>query len=401
MTSDQLARLAEPHIHTLCVEIPTRQVGSAGNQAATRYFADVMEQNGFRVEQQSFDCIDMRLGEIELTAGGRSFQAFISPYSLGCDIRTELVKAETVEELEEQDIKDKLLLLFGEITREQLMPKNFVFYNPEHHQRIYQVLEEKQPAAILTATSRNPELAGGLYPFPLFEDGDFDIPSAYLKDTEGKKLAEFTGREVRLKMDAERIPSCAENISAQIGDQNGRIVVCAHIDAKAGTPGALDNAGGTTVLMLLADLMKDYGNDQSIEILALNGEDHYSAGGQMEYLRRHLTDLNQIRLVINLDGVGYHKTPTGISFYECPQTIQAAATKLMGEFRDFEEMPQWFQGDHMVFVSQGVPAVAFTTAGFAEVWIDIAHTLEDTPDKVDGGKLADTAKFIFELISRM
>jgi aminopeptidase YwaD len=401
MNSESLARLAETHIHFLCKEIPTRQVGSAGNQSATQYFAEVMSQNGFKVERQTFDCIDMRQGDIELTAGDQAFEAFISPYSLGCDIRAELVKAENMEELEALDIKDKLLLLTGEITREQLMPKNFVFYNPEHHQQIYQLLEEKQPAAIIAATSRNPELAGGLYPFPLFEDGDFDIPSAYLKDTEGEKLAEFTGREAYLKMDAERIPSRAENISAQKGDQNGRIVVCAHIDAKAGTPGALDNAGGTTVLMLLADLMKDYENIQGIEILAFNGEDYYSAGGQMEYLRTHSTDLTSIRLVINLDGVGYHETPTGVSFYDCPQSLQDAATRLISEFREFEEMPQWFQGDHMVFVSQGIPAIAFTTAEFSDVWIDIAHTREDTPDKVDGEILAETAKFIFELIKRI
>jgi aminopeptidase YwaD len=401
MNSEPLARLAETHIHFLCEEIPTRQVGSTGNQAATQYFANTMSQNGFKVERQTFDCIDMRQGEIELTANGHSFQAIISPYSLGCNIRAELIKVETVEELEGLDIKDKLLLLTGEITHEQLMPKNFVFYNPEHHQHIYQLLEEKQPAAIIAATSRNPELAGGLYPFPLFEDGDFDIPSTYLKDIEGEKLAEFTGREVHLKMDAERIPSRAENVSAQRGDQNGRILVCAHIDAKAGTPGALDNAGGTTVLMLLADLMKDYGDNQGIEILAFNGEDYYSAGGQMEYLHRHSTDLNQIHLVINLDGVGYHETPTGISFYGCPQTVQDAATQLISEFGEFEEMPQWLQGDHMVFVSQGIPAIAFTTAEFADVWIDIAHTKEDTPNKVDGVILAETAKFIFELIKRI
>jgi aminopeptidase YwaD len=153
--------------------------------------------------------------------------------------------------------------------------------------------------------------------------------------------------------------------------------------------------------MLLADLMKDYGDNQGIEILAFNGEDYYSAGGQMEYLHRHSTDLNQIHLVINLDGVGYHETPTGISFYGCPQTVQDAATQLISEFGEFEEMPQWLQGDHMVFVSQGIPAIAFTTAEFADVWIDIAHTKEDTPNKVDGVILAETAKFIFELIKRI
>ncbi len=64
-------------------------------------------------------------------------------------------------------------------------------------------MEEKQPAAIISATTRNPELAGAVYPFPMFEDGDFDIPSAYMTDVKGEKLASFAGSRVSLKMDAE------------------------------------------------------------------------------------------------------------------------------------------------------------------------------------------------------
>ncbi|MBM3137145.1 MAG: M28 family peptidase [Chloroflexi bacterium] len=398
MVSDPLSQSAKTHLITLCEKIPTRQLGSHGNQAAARYFADIMANNGFTVESQPFDCIDMRQGEIELSVGDEKFEALISLYSLGCDIRAELVQATTVDELNKLAVKDKLLLLSGKIAAEQLFPKNFVFNNPEHHQRIHQLLEEKQPAAVITATGRNPELAGGMYPFPMFEDGDFQFPAAFMKDIEGEKLAAFTGQIAYLKMDAERIASNAENISAQKSDQNGRIVVCAHIDAKAGTPGALDNAGGTTILMLLAELLKDYQGKRGIEILAINGEDNYSAGGEMEYLRRHQGDFGKVRLVINIDGVGFKGKPTGISFYECPEEIQDTALKVAADHAGIEEMPQWYQGDHMVFLSQGVPAIALTTASFKEVWADIAHTPQDTPEIVDVEKLVETAKFISRLI---
>jgi aminopeptidase YwaD len=401
MISDKLAQLAKTHLHTLCEKVPTRQLGSAGNQAAARYFADVMTRNGFTVEIQPFDCIDMRQGEIQLNVEGESFEVYISPYSLGCDIRADLIRATTIDDLDKLDLKNKLLLLTGEIAAEQLFPKNFVFYNPEHHQRIHQLLEEKQPAAVISATGRNPELAGGMYPFPMFEDGDFQFPAAHMKDVEGEKLAAFAGQVAHLKMVAERIPSRAENVSAQKCDQNGRIVICAHIDAKAGTPGALDNAGGTTILMLLAEMLKDYQGRQGIEILAINGEDNFSAGGEMEYLRRHQGDFAKIRLVINIDGVGFKGMPTGISFYECPQVIQESALKVTADHPGIEEMPQWYQGDHMVFLSQGVPAIALTTAGFAEVWADIAHTPNDTLEIVDENKLVNAARFIFELVNRI
>ncbi len=44
------------------------------------------------------------------------------------------------------------MLVRGELAREQLMPKNFPFYQPEEHQRIIHLLEAQKPLAIIAAT---------------------------------------------------------------------------------------------------------------------------------------------------------------------------------------------------------------------------------------------------------
>jgi len=54
-------------------------------------------------------------------------------------------------------------------------------------------LYRKQLSAIIAATSIDPGLAGGISPFPLIEDGDFDIPSVYMTIEEGLRLAERVG----------------------------------------------------------------------------------------------------------------------------------------------------------------------------------------------------------------
>lgn len=399
MNTESFTSKASYYLNELCVKIPSRRVGSQGNQDATALFKSMMEQSNFKTETQPFQCVDMRQGEISLIAGGQSFEAFISPYTLGCDVCAAMVTASTIDELEAAHVTGKVLLLRGEIAEEQLMPRNFVFYNPEEHQRVYRLLEEKQPAAIITATTRNPELAGAVYPFPMVEDGDFDIPSAFMTDSEGKKLAAFAGNQVSLKMDTERIPSTAENVSAFIGDGfDKRIVVCAHIDAKAASPGAADNGGGIVVLILLAELLKNYQGETGVEILALNGEDYFSAGGQMEYLRCHQGLMGQIRLAINLDGVGFAGHPTGLSFYKCPERRRKTALDKMKEYPGMEEMPQWDQGDHMIFVMNGVPAMALTTVGFMRMETEIAHTPKDRPDVMDMKLLVEAAYFLFDLI---
>ena len=145
MASDSLVEKASAYLQHLCNELPNRRVGSEGNRLATQYFRETVEPFCFAVEAQPFDCIDHWRGEIVLSAGGRPFTASISPYSLPCDVTAPLAVAASVEELEAVDAAGKVLLLMGDLAKEQLMPKNFTFYNPEEHQRIYRLLESKAP----------------------------------------------------------------------------------------------------------------------------------------------------------------------------------------------------------------------------------------------------------------
>ena len=164
------------------------------------------------------------------------------------------------------------------------MPKSFTFYNPDEHKHIIRLLEEKKPQAIIAATSRNPEMAGAVYPFPLIEDGDFDIPSVYLTEELGVELANHAGEHISLDIRAQRTPAKGCNVITRKGDGTNRVVCFAHIDSKQGTPGALDNASGVTILLLLGELLKDFEGSLGVELVALNGEDYYSNPGEMQYL---------------------------------------------------------------------------------------------------------------------
>ncbi len=95
------------------------------------------------------------------------------------------------------------------------------------------------------------------------------------------------------------------------------MVISAHIDSKAGTPGALDNAAGATVLLLLAELLADYDGKLPVELVPFNGEDNYSVAGQKLYLARNEGQMGDISLNVNLDGLGWRGSPTAYSFYEC------------------------------------------------------------------------------------
>ena len=399
MTTSYLADTVKQYLQKLCVEISNRCVGSLGNRQATDFFAEKMNTFGFQTECPKFDCIDWSHGEAHLTVDGEPYPAFVSPYSLKCSTSATLSAAATVEELENQEVSNNILLLHGEIAKEQLMPKNFTFYNPDHHQQIISLLERVKPLAIISATSRDPELAGGIYPFPLIEDGDFDIPSVYMTEGVGKSLAQHVGMQVSLKFEAERVPATGCNVIARKGRHpSQRIVIFAHIDAKIGTPGALDNAAGVTVLLLLAELLQDHSPSLTIELVALNGEDYYSAPGEVHYLQNNPDQLQDVYLGINLDVPGYIKGGTAYSLYDCPSEIAGKIQESFPKRKGFIEGEQWYQSDHSLFIMNNRPALAITSEQFTHLSTYITHTAKDTPELVDPSRLADTAMALQKLL---
>ena len=393
----------EDYLNRLCREIHQRPVGSEGNQQANNLFQETVEKFGWKVEPTPFQAMDWKSDGAEFQLGSDIFQIYPSPYSLGCSLEAELVAAGTITELEDVNASGKLLLLHDELTREQLMPKNFVFYNPEEHQKIIALLEEKEPGVILTATSRNAALAGGVYPFPLIEDGDFQIPSVYMTEAEGEKLFLRVGQVGKLISHANRYLTEGLNLVASKGsDQTRRIAISAHIDAKLDTPGAIDNATGVIVLLLLAESLKEYQGSTMIELLPFNGEDYYAASGQMIYLEQNQNKFNEILVNINIDGAGFHEGPSAFSPFNLPVDIKKCLDEVLDSTKNIHEGGPWYQGDHSIFIQQGVPAIAVTSQWFLEN-IDsqeITHTPKDHAGIVNCDKLIVITEGIADFIQK-
>lgn len=399
---NDLIRKSISYLHILCNGIPERGVGSPGNREATAFAAEVFRGLGWETVTPEFAAMDWRSAGAELRAGETDFEVFSSPYSLPCDCRGILRAAGSVSELEKADARHAVLLLHGELAREQLMPKNFVFYNPEEHQHIVALLENSGAAALVCATGRNSALAGGAYPFPLIEDGDFDIPSVYMTEEEGARLLPRAGETVHLRSDCERIPAAGYNVIARKGGLTGErtVIVTAHIDAKKGTPGAIDNATGVTVLFLLAELLKDYRGKHPLELLAFNGEDYYAVPGQMNFIASRNGDFSDILLNINIDGAGYREGGTAFSFFNLPDNLKMTAEKVTETYPGISEGMQWVQGDHSIFVQFGVPAIAVSSQWFLDNMEtqDVTHTPKDNLSIVNPERLPEIARAIRDLI---
>ncbi len=389
------------HLHVLCEEIGERRVGSKKNRDATDYALKTLNELGWETEVTELSVMDWMTEGATLTCENESIEVFSSHYSLGCAVKGELIAIDTISQLELANIRDKVVLLYGEIASQQIAPKNFPFWNPEEHKFLISLIEKGKPKAIITATERNSALAGGVYPFPMFEDGDFDIPSVFMKDTEGEKLLGCTGKIVELVSKAKRIPEKAYNV---IGRRNptakNRIVITAHIDTKIDTPGAIDNGTGVAVLLALAEMLKDYSLDYQIELVVFNGEDYYGATGQVEYVKQNTGLFSDILLNINIDGAGYMEDFSCFSPFNLPENVQTALNKVLTNNPEIVEGLPWYQGDHSLFLQNGTPAIAVSSNWFIKNMDcqDITHTPKDNLGIVNFERVAECALGIAELI---
>lgn len=401
MDKTKLAAEAKKHLQVLCNEIGERRVGSNANIKSTNYIKEVLKKAGWETAETRLDVMDWESSGTTLTCNGEIFEAESSHYSNGFKGKGSLVAVSTVSQLESTEIKNKIVLLNGEIASQQLAPKNFPFWNPEEHQHIISLLEKGEPKAIICATERNSATAGGVYPFPLIEDGDFDIPSVFMKDTEGHRLLPLEGKEIELISNAKRIPSTAYNIIAVKNPEiQQKIVISAHIDTKIGTPGAIDNATGVATILLVASMIKDITSKYQIELAFFNGEDYYAAPGQIKYMLQNHGKFKNIILNINIDGAAYNEGSSSFSPFDLPENIYKTLHDIISENPDTVEGLPWYQGDHSMFIQNGCPAIAVSSQWFIENMEtqEITHTPKDNLSIVDYNKVADCAIVIKNLI---
>ena len=379
-------------LEEICVNIGERPTGSKKNRELEDYARSYFEANGCDVKTQQFECIDWENRGAKLSFGGKELEVKPSYYTAACDLEAEYITVGTVAELERSNLQGRIAVLYDRLAVEQLMPKNFKFYNPKIHQKIIILLEEKAPSAIITVVADDT---------PIFEDGDFIIPSAYISRGEGEALLKGQGK-IGLEIDTSRKNAAGANVIARINpDYKRKLVVTAHMDTKHGTPGALDNGTGVAILLLLSSIIIGENIDFTLELLLLNGEDYYSTPGQLKYMEEYITGNEEPFLVINCDGVGLKGSKTAVSFLKMSKSRELFIEKLISNREGVDLIEPWRTGDHMLFVRNGIPAVAITSKNLLELIEVIVHTEKDTIDVIDHDKIIKVIELIAEIIKTL
>lgn len=193
------------------------------------------------------------------------------------------------------------------------------------------------------------------------------------------------------------------NIVVRFGEGKA-LLVMAHYDSVAGSPGACDNAAAVAILVELARVLHEHPPTQAVILAFTAGEEVGLAGAEA------LADRIDVDFAIALDLVGG----------DGPLVMNGAST-LIGRaeltwLRDAADSagveltaplphrvisrwwPQAERSDHGPFTLRGVRAVHFYNRGNDGEWLDSAyHSARDVPSRVHPESVAAVGRFVREL----
>lgn len=374
-----------------------RPVGSENNMDILLYLENLMVKMGYDIKKLPFICTTWETDESCLTLNDRRIKIQASPFSQPFEGFGRLVFAKSIEELETADCQNCILVVGGELATTPLQPKEYPFYYPDAHKYLIELFERKQPAAIIAATGKHSLC--GLQPFPLFEDGNFLIPSAYvteamfeeLQGNDKEGMAWVSIQSKNKQQNSYQLVSRKRNKS-----NHGKIIICAHMDTKYNTQGALDNAVGVAVLIGAAARLA--GSDCDIDIVPFNGEEYYEASGEVEYLKYISSGQNEVSLVINIDSPCHAGSKIAVSLYNFDDPAKEVVDHLMQTQNEVVYGPEWYAGDHAAFAFRGIPCMVLTSSDLFEGGLDNTHTMQDTPETVDLSQIELVVNYINKIV---
>jgi aminopeptidase YwaD len=363
----------EHHLEVLVEEVGARPPGSPANRAATEHVRRALTDAGLDVRLFPFTTRWWDPGSGKLATATDTIEVQPNPYSPPCAVAGHVVRVGSLAPLVAAgDLSGAILVLEGALASGPVMPKRFPFYNPEAHQRLVAALEAARPAAVVAVSDQWQ---------PVFEDADLPFPSTTVSLEVGAGL--LAGEPAWLELGGDVREGTGATVSGRT-HEGSRLILSAHLDSKATTPGAFDNAGGVAVLLALAELLLP--DDLPIELVFFNGEDHFDACGELAWLAE--TDLTEATANVNVDGIGLRGRGSSLVGLACPPRLAEALRLFVDGRPGWVPAEPWIESDHAIFAMQDIPAVAITSEDVHALLAGLAHGPDDTLEVVDPRLLA-------------
>jgi aminopeptidase YwaD len=175
----------------ICIERP---LGTNGNNNVLNLLYNAFTALKFQTTELPFECTVWQSNNSFLEQDSNKIKLYPSPFSRELNGNFPIKYVSTLTELQNIGDFKGILVFTNELSKNSIMPKDFPFYFPENDKLLYELLENIGPKGIITITGQDP--ASGLNPFPIFEDANLQIPTAYVAKLEN--IAETTSVSIEI-----------------------------------------------------------------------------------------------------------------------------------------------------------------------------------------------------------
>jgi hypothetical protein len=340
----------------LTKQIGTRLAGTAGEKAAADHLVEQFTAAGADVHVETFPVksLNVRRQHLEILADGawRPFRCSLFSNTPGTDdaiLEAPLVFFESPAEYRRADLS-------------HLRGKAVVHLGAHIESRqSYRRLIEAAPAFLLLVDVRFPgetPLADGM--FPAYTRAIGAVPTINVAFMDAWRWKQGGASSARLRVAGGMTDGLSQNVIAEFkgnADDNGVIVLGAHHDTQADSPGADDNGTGAAGLVELARALSGRKHRRTVRLVSFGAEEQLSVGSAA-YVRRHRTELAERgRLMFNLDSFGSLMGNTHVICNGPPElerTILPFFERAGYYAQPTREIIPY--GDHFPFVVAGIPA---------------------------------------------
>ena len=207
---------------------------------------------------------------------------------------------------------------------------------------------------------------------------------------------------------AQRVTSTDPDLVVHFGPPGRALLVMAHYDTVASSPGAVDDAASVGVLIELARVLRDHPPAQPVMLAFTANEERGLVGAEALAEARG----DQVELAIALDLVGGSGP---LSLNGASTLIGAAELGWLAEAADragvvlraplphrvaSRVLPQAERADHGAFTRRGIRAVHLYNRGQDGTWIDVAyHGPEDVAARVDRASVEEVGRLLRALVA--
>jgi Zn-dependent M28 family amino/carboxypeptidase len=395
------------------VDVGDRLGGSEGERRGAEIVAESFEANGLRdADVTGFEIPGWTRGSSSLTTEAPVERAFGAPHEVVALPGTpaETVEAEVVDlgyalppDFDAHDVEGKLVLA----TASAGDPPGY--HRPLHRTEKYQRAADAGAAGLVFYSGLEgclPPTGWAVLERPESTPGP--IPAVGASHEVAQRLLRWDERgDVRatLSVDCENAPATSHTAEAVVGpDTDREVLVTAHVDAHDLADGARDNGAGSALVAEVGRLLTRVEGDLDCAVRCVAfGSEEVGFNGAHHWAATH--DLDDVKCVLNLDGIGGSRTlraethgfdPLGDVFDSVGAAFDAPVHVAEGAsvFAD-----QW------AFVQRGVPGAAVRSVsgqqdrrwGLGRLW---SHTHGDTLDKLDPRDLRALAAQVTEAVVR-